>query len=211
MRPGAKIEININGILANPGRADGWTDRAVTLAHMKFAVRSEKFEHWSGILTRHIFQERRAVGLADLADRYLASGFRVYLRGHSNGCDVICRALKYLRHGSVEAIQLIAAAAEPDFGVNGLNDALLHGRVSRVVLCCSPDDRALWAARLTHPFLNLVANGYGCLGFCGPMNVDDHIEHRVSTHWRPGFDHGTYLTAEHLLSTMTLLYGGKIP
>lgn len=205
------VEININGILAAPGRADGWTDRAVTLAHVKYGMRAEKFEHFSGVLTRHIFQERRAVGLATLADRYLAAGFAVYLRGHSNGCDVICRALKYLRHGAIEAIGLIAAAAEPDFARNGLNAALLEGRVSRVVLGCSPDDRALWLARATHPFLNLVGNGYGCLGFCGPLNVDDHIEHRVRTHWRPGYDHGTWFDEPHLLETLLLLHGGWLP
>jgi hypothetical protein len=200
------VEINVNGVLANPGTADGWCDRAVTLAHTKFGIHGEKWEHWSGLLTRHIWQEKRAIGVAALADKYLASGWQVFLRGHSNGCDVICRALPYLRHGAIAGAQLVAAACEADFSKNGLNDALVSGRLSRVVLCCSADDRALWAARITHPLLNLAANGYGSLGFTGPLAVADAIEHRVRTHWRPGFDHGTWLNPENLFGTMTLLH-----
>jgi hypothetical protein len=199
------VEINVNGILAFPGRSDGWTDRAVTLGHLYLGMREEKFEHFSGVLTRHVWQEKRALALADLVNRYLDRGWPIFLRGHSNGCDVICRALAYL-DGAVQGLQLIAAACEADFSANGLNRALLRGVVHRVQLCCSPDDRALWLARISHPFLNLFSNGYGSLGFTGPMNVADEIEHRVSTHWRPGFDHGTWLSSENLLSTMHLLH-----
>lgn len=200
------VEININGILAAPGRSDGWTDRAVTLGHTHLGVREEKFEHFSGVLTRHIWQEKRAIGLAELANKYLAKGWRVFLRGHSNGCDVICRAIKHIEHGSIAGIQLIAAACQADFGKNGLNDALLHGRVQKAVLCCSSDDRALWLARASHPVLRLFANGYGSLGFSGPLNVLDAIEHRVCTVWRPGFDHGDWLIGPELLRTMRLLH-----
>lgn len=206
MKPRRICEINVNGILAAPGAAEGWTDRAVTLAHTKLGMHGEKWEHWSGIFTRHFFQERRARGVAALADRYLAAGWEVYLRGHSNGCDVICRSLAYVRHGAISGVQLIAAAAEADFRRNGLNDALLSGRLSRVVLCCSADDRALWAARITYPVLNLVGNGYGSLGFTGPLAVDDSIEHRVRTHWRPGYDHGTWVARDNLFGTMLLLH-----
>lgn len=199
------VEININGILARPGRADGWTDRAVTLGHLYLGTRQEKFEHFSGVLTRHLWQEKRAKGLAELADRYLRRGFAVYLRGHSNGCDVICRCLRFLEHGPIAGVQLIAAACEADFEANGLNLALLDGRLRKAVLCCSPDDRALWLARASHPLLNVFSNGYGSLGFSGPMNVNDAIEHRVTTHWQPGFDHGDWLTPARLLWTMRLL------
>lgn len=199
------VEININGILAFPGRSDGWTDRAVTLAHTHLLIRSEKFEHFSGVLTRHVWQEKRAAALAALVNRYIGRGWHVFLRGHSNGCDVICRSLAHI-DGAVEGIQLIAGACEADFGTNGLNAALRDGRLHRVQLCCSPDDRALWLARLSHPFLSIFSNGYGSLGFSGPMNVADEIEHRVSTHWEPGYDHGTWLEGDNLLHTMSLLY-----
>ena len=200
------VEINVNGILAFPGRSDGWTDRAVTLSHLHLGVRGEKFEHFSGCLTRFIWQEKRAIALASLANNYLARGWQVFYRAHSNGCDVAIRSLRHIEHGHIAGMQLIAAAAEADFHRNGLNSALLHNRVSRVHLCCSPDDKALWAARISHPFLNVVGNGYGSLGFTGPLNVADEIEHRVSTHWEPGFDHGSWLIGPQLLRTMKLLH-----
>lgn len=199
------VEININGILAFPGRSDGWTDRAVTLGHLHLGLREEKFEHFSGVLTRHIWQEKRAQALADLANRYLRRGWSVWLRGHSNGCDVICRSLRYI-DGHIAGAQLIAAACEADFAQNGLNAALTDGHLGKVQMCCSSDDRALWAARATHGLLNIVGNGYGSLGFSGPLNVKDEIEHRVHTHWQPGFDHGDWLQAGQLLATMRLLH-----
>lgn len=200
------VEININGILAFPGRSDGWTDRAVTLGHKQLGMREEKFEHFSGVITRPFWQEKRAIALANLANTYLRGGWTVFLRGHSNGCDVICRAIKHIEHGFIAGIQLIAGACQADFVKNGLNDALLHQRVQKVVLNCSPDDRALWLARASHPVLNFFANGYGSLGFSGPLNVLDAIEHRVHTHWHPGFDHGDYLIGGQLLKTMKLLH-----
>ena len=202
---GKVVEINVNGILTNPGRSTGWCDYAVTLAHRHHGVRAEKFEHFSGLLTRHIWQDRRARALAALANDYLSFGWVVRMRGHSNGADVICRSLRYLAPGGrIESVQLIAAACPASFERNGLNDALMDGRLARVVLCCSPDDRALWAARITYPLLNLIGNGYGCLGFSGPLNVDDSIEHRVRTVWRPGFDHCDWLTPDNLLATMRM-------
>lgn len=199
------VEININGILAAPGRSDGWTDRAVTLGHLHMGLREEKFEHFSGVLTRHFWQEKRAVALAGLVNTYFHKGWAVYLRGHSNGCDVICRALKYV-DGHVAGIQLMAAACESSFVENGLNNALVNGRIGKVLLCCSPDDRALWLARMSHSVFNLVGNGYGSLGFTGPLNVQDEIEHRVTTHWFPGYDHGDYVSPANLRRTMELLH-----
>lgn len=200
------VEININGILAFPGRSDGWTDRAVTQGHLHLGMREEKFEHFSGVVTRPFWQEKRAIGLANLANQYLRSGWRVFLRAHSNGCDVVCRSLQHIETGSIAGVHLVAAACEADFRKNGLNHALLYGRVQKAVLECSPDDRALWLARATHPALNMVGNGYGSLGFSGPLNVLDEIEHRVHTNWHPGFDHGDCLVPNQLLRTMKNLH-----
>jgi predicted alpha/beta hydrolase family esterase len=166
----------------------------------------EKFEYASGVFTRHFFQLDRARKLAALANSYLARGWKVYLRGHSNGCAVILMALDYITEGYLAGIQLIAAACEADCEAVGVNHAIRTGIVDKVVLCCSASDRALWAARISHPILNVIGNAYGSLGFTGPVNVADEIEHRVRTHWRTSYGHGDWVSAANLQGTMELLH-----
>ena len=199
------VEINVPGILSWPGHADAWTDRAVTLAHTYFNLHGEKLEYLSGLLTRRIHQQRRAEILAAKIHQYQRKGWNIFLRGHSNGCDVILRALS-LVHGHVEGVQLIAAAAESDCDRNGLNHSLSNGTVGRFVLCCSPNDRALWLARITHHLLNTFSAGYGSLGFTGPKNLHHPTAHRVRTIWAQGFDHGDWVSPDHLAHTMSYLH-----
>ena len=200
-----RVEINVPGILARPSKPDDWTDRAVTVAHLRGNVRAEKFEHFSGILSRAFFQEKRARALALLCDEYLQEGWKVSLRGHSNGCDVICRALNHVKYGTISTIQLVGAACEASFVNNGLNLHLRIGTVQKVLIHASPDDKALWLARFTHPVLNRIGNGYGSLGFSGPLQVQGEIAHRVRTFWHVGFRHSDYFRAnclEYLIDTM---------
>lgn len=199
------VEINVPGILSWPGKADSWTDRAVTIAHTKLGIYGEKLEYLSGVLTRPIHQNARAEMLAKLIDRYARRGWRIYLRGHSNGCDVILRAIGFHRH-HIEAVQLIAAAAEADCWENNINGYLITGTVGRIVLCCSPNDRALWLARITHNLLSKFSAAYGSLGFTGPKNIAPATRHRVRTIWAEGFDHGDWVSPENLLATMSYLH-----
>lgn len=199
------VEINVPGILSWPGKADAWTDRAVTLAHTHLGLYGEKLEYLSGVLTRSIHQQRRAENLAVRMEDYTRRGWRVFLRGHSNGCDVILRALPLIDH-HIEAVQLIAAAAEDDCWENGINGLLRNGRVGRFVICCSPTDRALWLARITHNLLSKFSNSFGSLGFTGPKNIAAAARHRIRTIWAEGFDHGDWVSPENLLATMSYLH-----
>jgi hypothetical protein len=199
------VEINVPGILSWPGKADSWTDRAVTIAHTKLGIYGEKLEYLSGVLTRSIHQQSRAENLAIRIEEYTRRGFQVFLRGHSNGCDVILRALPMIDH-HVEAVQLIAAAAEADCWENGVNLFLRQGKVGRFIFCCSPNDRALWLARITHNLLSKFSAGYGSLGFTGPRNIAQSTRYRIRTIWAEGFDHGDWVSPEHLLATMSYLH-----
>jgi hypothetical protein len=204
-KPMPAVEINVPGILSWPGHADAWTDRAVTLAHTQFGIHGEKLEYLSGVITRKVHQQRRAELLAAKIRQYHRKGWRVYLRGHSNGCDVILRSLALI-HGHVEAVQLIAAAADADCESNGINYHLGEGTVGRFVLCCSPNDRALWLARISYHLLNAFSAAYGSLGFEGPKHLANVTAHRVRTIWASSFDHGDWVSAAHLAHTMSYLH-----
>jgi predicted alpha/beta hydrolase family esterase len=196
------VELNVNGILTLPNDADGWTDRAVTLAHLHLNRHAEKIENFTGVVTRMLRQQRKAELLAKVANKYLEAGWRVVMRGHSNGCDIIRRALNLVVR-RVECAQFIAPAVDNDFMRNELN-WLLHYKLQRLVICGSRNDWALKAARLSHPFLNLLGNSYGTLGLTGPRCMDPDVVSRVHRHWNDEFGHSDWLTKERLLSTKRL-------
>jgi len=199
------VELNINGILTCPGKSEGWTDRAVTHAHLDMDVFAEKLENFTGIFTRMLFQEKRARFVARIANKYLERGWNVYLRGHSNGCDIIRRALSHTA-SPIEAAQLVAPAVEPDFERNGFNRLLREGKVKRLMVCWSPNDRTLRLARHSHAVLNILGNAYGILGLIGPQNVAPDVESRVTAVANVQYDHGDWLAKENLLATMELLH-----
>lgn len=208
------VELNVNGILSLPGDADGWTDRAVTMAHLHLGRHAEKIENFTGVFTRMFRQERKAELLAKVAEKYLSAGWRVVLRGHSNGCDIVRRALVVLRENAwvnpykdswrIECAHLIAPAVDADFDLNDFNDLLLFGPLKRLVICGSRNDGALKVARVTAPFLNLLGNEYGTLGLIGPQRMSTHVASRVHLHWNDEFGHSDWLTKERLLSTLRL-------
>ena len=211
-----RVELNIPGVLALPSDAEGWTDRAVTLAHLELGVYAEKLENFSGVLTRMIFQEQRARFVARIANTYLERGWTVYLRGHSNGCDIIRRALFHIprpsrrdestRRASIAAVQLVAPAVEPDFERNGFNQLLDEARVGRVLVCWSRSDRTLRWARLAHPLLNLLGNSFGTMGLTGPRGFQARHADRVLAVENPAFDHNDWLRRENLRETIAMLH-----
>lgn len=185
------VVIVVNGILTMPGNAHAWTDRAVTWLHTHTEARAEKFEYLALPLTRRIMQRARARNLAELIDSY--RNHDIHLVGHSNGCDLICRALKQI-HVSVKSVHLIAAATDADFEKNGLNEALHMQRLGSVHIYGGESDLALEFAFATSHFLKWFGLGYGALGWIGPQNVadDDWYGKKIMTQFYPEFGHSTF-------------------
>lgn len=195
------VIIAVNGILTRPGNSHAWTDRAVTWFHQTSMARAEKFEYLALPLTRRLFQKSRAKNLALLVNSY--AGSDIFLIGHSNGCDLICRALKQ-SSTPVRGVHLIAAATESDMGENGLNEALAMGRLGTVHVYRGMDDKALWFAHLTSKLLTPFGLGYGDLGRQGPENVADWSwsGSRLFVHDYPGFGHSDFFKDKIFITTM---------
>lgn len=202
MRP-EPVFILVNGILTNPGDARAWTDRAVTWLH-NFApepVQAEKFEYFASALTRRFHQQRHAEELAALIRQY--AGRKINLVGHSNGCDLILRALA-ITSTEIAAVHLVAAACDEDFDRNGLNEDLACGQVARVHVYTSPDDGVLkWAARPSRLLFGWLGLGYGLLGLVGPKFALQ--TGKVTRHDRPGFGHSSWFTDENFSATFNLI------
>ena len=201
--------ICIPGIMANPSWQDGWTDRAVEWIHDagNAGETAEKFEYYASFWGRRLGQAKRATSLATLLNKRLNR--RVVLTGHSNGTDIICRALALGGHAAV--VNLVAPACERDFWRNGLNEALRQRRVEKVNVWISGHDvpmkLALWSKRL----LGWAGLGYGTLGIDGPANIAADVNPSVNIITKPDWQHGTYWLPEFFDPFMRELYDESQP
>jgi len=197
----------INGILTRPSDPKGWTDRAVTYIQARCECGSaEKFEYFSGAMTRRLFQSGRVDIAADIVRNYIGD-HRIVLVGHSNGCDIICRLIE--RYGFIiKEAHLFAAAAEKDFNRNGLNEALTDNRLGLVHVYTSREDDVLkYGGGLTCGLFGWCGMGYGTLGYSGPTNVRDKT--RVFVHQNDRMNHGDWFAGENFLWSMQSVTQGN--
>lgn len=188
-----------NGIRSRPGNPRGWTDLTASHFNQHTEVKTEKFEYWCTAVFRRFGQDGRAQDLADVFNAY-GPEYSVHLVGHSNGADVICRSLRYLRR-PVATIQLFSPACESDFQENGLADALEHDQVGSVWVYRAGRDLALRLARFTR-VARIAGLGYGLLGLEGPRNAPAGRVHVVD---RPDFGHSTWWQPKYFGQTMQMI------
>lgn len=194
-----RVFIFVNGILNLPGSHNGWTDRAATWINSRTKDRAEKFEYFCGPISRRLRISFHAEALAHLIANY--TGSRVVLVGHSNGCELICRALR-VSGVPIEDVHLISGACSPDFDRNGLNELMRAHRVLRTHVYVAEQDLPMRLAKWTGKFLGLLGLGYGILGYKGPLNVDDEFLPRVRTVTRADFGHSTWFEPKHFHNLM---------
>lgn len=121
--------IFVPGILNYPGSAIAWTDKAVTWIHQRQTCEcAEKFEYLALPLSARLLAERRAKDLAALMARYPVESFSVVLAGHSNGCDIIRRAL-WLAKRPANWVHFFAPAVAANPSTNRLGRLIQSGRI----------------------------------------------------------------------------------
>lgn len=185
------------GILHDPAWPDGWTDRGVTNL-MKRGFRAEKFEtakQYPGL--RWLTAKKRGRQFAEKIREYVydAGMGRIIIVGHSNGTVTTVDALKepLIR---ADVVNLVAAACDRDFNKNGLNNALLSGRVGKVNIWISGKDSALVLANWSKRLFGWTGYSFGTLGRDGPLNVHDEVRERVNVIHKPDWEHSTYWSKE---------------
>jgi predicted alpha/beta hydrolase family esterase len=192
-----RFYIFVNGIRASTEDLEGWHFRAERWVETHTDSPADTCQYHVFALTRWFEQPRLVTKLARFVNEVYDDAFRagrtleLVLVGHSNGCAVICDAIRKYRL-QVQEVHLIAAAAEASFQKNGLNDALLTGRVRHAYVYYDPQDPALKLARWTH-WIKLLR--YGFLGLIGPKYVDRRCWNRHSCLCRPGWGHSGYFIA----------------
>ncbi len=201
MNPQRTIFFCVNGIANNPANLHGWTDNFVTSLNIDSPdwVQAEKFEYYVTFWNRWFKQSGIAKELITKIEIYLKAGYRVVLVGHSNGCDLIVRALKSVR---ADSIHLFAAAAwEQDFVA-----AIEAKQVRKIHLYGSPDDYALKSASFASKLFGLLPDKwkFGSLGL--KNTLAERFPDVVKDHSIKGYGHSTWFIAgKHYDYTISLL------
>lgn len=210
-RPKKRLLIVVNGILTAAGDAEGWTDRAVVWVFRACASRgtplelvADKFEYTSGALTRRWGQAKRGRQLAARVRDLASAGWEVDLAGHSNGCDIIARALPLIPLGGVHTLHLLAGAVE----AGPIAEAIRLVQVQHVHLHVAGRDRALQLARWSRRLLGWAGLGYGSLGREAEARAFAAVhEDSCTVHVYPEFGHGDFFAEEHFEATMRSITG----
>jgi hypothetical protein len=163
--------------------------------------RADVLDNYVGVFDRWARQGRIVTACCEKLTRhqrqYAAAGVDVEVVGvgHSNGCPVLCGALRENPDLRVDELHLIASAERADCDANGLNAAVARGQVDRVVCYCSADDEALRLGEWTHWLSYLNAKwGYGNMGRVGPLNPAGN---RIRSVWFPTFLSGRGLHSDY--------------
>jgi len=183
----------VNGILTNPQDIDGWTDLFEDF-YQNMGYPCTKYEYFSGALTRFIRQGKRVKDLQKICSRITSP---LVFVGHSNGCELFTQ-LVHKSNLYFEAAHLFASAMDGDFNKNGLNKAVLSGRVKKIYLYCSAKDRILRDFASKTSFMSFLGLGYGTCGYTGPSKISKAIEDKVFVTWENEFDHSDWFTKKNI-------------
>jgi hypothetical protein len=186
---------------------ESWACQAERWCEVR-GIPADRFVYRSPIFTRFVWQWRRI----QLLERVLADykGMPLKLIGHSNGCALICAAIKRVKIDSSlipAELHLISPACDSSFEKNGLNAALSDGRVSQVTVHWGGKDEAMWFAAASRTLVGWAGLGYGTLGRSGPKDVATGLQARVTGHFEPTFGHSTWFEAVHFEETMRMVTG----
>lgn len=173
----------INGVMSNPGDAFAWTDRATAWTNQNTPWKAEKFEYFSPVMLRFLYQNERVEKLAKAIRPYLLQKFNVWLVGHSNGADIICRLLNK-ENMSFLGITLVAGATDADCNKNGINKAIIENRLQSANFYCSHADEILKRVGWTKKLFGWMGLGYGNIGFVGPDHILESTAQNIGITWK---------------------------
>lgn len=186
--------IVVPGVNNWPGSSSAWTDRGATWLNLNRPDDAvEKFEYFALAVTRGILANRRAAQLAELMDSFPADAFSLVLAGHSNGCEIIRRAISQAKRPA-NFVHFFSPAVPADPRRHRLANLLLDGRIGFLDVYHAGRDRVLGPH-----FLGGVAVDAVCRQFAG--------EHHATVVSEPRFGHGTWWTAANFERSMHRIVG----
>lgn len=194
----------VGGILDPPDDGQGFGELGVAWVNRNLGPgRAWAYEYFSLALMRRLFgaQRKRAAGFASLFRKRGRDGDNV-IAAHSNGAEVVVRALAGKDLPIIRWLHLFSPACDPDMDANGLNLALETRRVGNLTVWIAKEDRAMKAAWWSRFFGGWLGLGYGLMGRDGPTHILPEVADRVSVVPRPGGHSRWHSTPAALALTM---------
>jgi hypothetical protein len=192
----------VHGIMNLPSSGTGWVDGAIR-AVAGFGFAGDAYRYLATPALRWVMQAWRVRQCRIKLQKWIDDDFQPVLVGHSNGCDILLKAIKGVRGLRGAKLHLISGAAEADFKVNGLNEAMKAGRIDTVTVWVAGKDSALevWAP-ISRALVGWLGLGYKNIGATGPSNVSALVGTRVFQINEPEFGHSTWFEEKHFEETI---------
>lgn len=206
------IETNTEDVRGWQLRAARWVDHVLGVTADSISYRVKWFNRWrrqSKVVADTYYclcdllgdpRQEPAIGPHPWSELVIGS--------HSNGGDAAARLLRDNPAAHCKALHLVAAAADADFELNGLNLVAARRQVGNIYVWVSPDDTVLrdWATLSTRLF-GWAGLGYGSLGYVGPKNMSAEAAAITRVIRRPGFGHSDYFNDRNFADTMRTITG----
>lgn len=191
--------VAVPGINTNSEDNENWSPRACDWIELYTNDSAREFDNELGPITRRFKLQKKAIELARLIERLASEGFRIKLIGHSNGCEIIRRAL-LLTNVRVEVVHLVAGACDHDFERGEWNRLIREKRIKIIIVHASKSDEALKFGKWTTGWLRPFGWGYGWSGLIGPKNVALELKDSVVTIWHDEIWKGKHLHSDYWIS-----------
>lgn len=182
--------ILVPGIFSNTGDARNWAPVMASDINIgEEDGKGDEFRYFTNALDHKFKMNDRVQWIIALAVRYYAAGYDLTYVGHSDGCEMGRRV--FLAGPAIwGAAHFFAPACDADFQRNGLNGALMDGKVGKLTVHASSADAVLGILARYTAWLPFIA--YGTLGCDGPNNVAAEAASRLSVDMRHDLGHGDW-------------------
>jgi hypothetical protein len=178
-----------------------WPNMAVAWINKSTPHKAQTLTYFCGPILSAFTRPFRSRQFAKLIKTY--AGEKIIMVCHSEGAATGLRALKIAGWPRVEELHLICGACDSDFHANGLNAAILAGRIGKVFVYVAGRDAAM---RLENTYFGSLCFGLQTagqpLGLAGPTNVSPIVAGNVEVKQWKNYGHSTCWTRYNFDSTM---------
>lgn len=183
-----KLGFFIPGILSDPSDNFGWTDLAIRRVSDYFpGAQAQAYRYDAPAIFRFVLEGQRASEVAQILTDSLAYRHEIHLGVHSNGSDIVCRAVSQMPDNShIHSLHIFAGACDQDCEKNRLNAAFARGVFDRLFVYASSDDDVLGNIAPLSKFLLgwIPGAAYGQLGYIGPVNQSLQLAFATTVIWK---------------------------
>jgi len=189
-----RVYILVPGVKTRSSDYMNWAVRMASCINIDHdRAKGDEFRYNTSAILHRFGMRERVKFVVELARRYWRAGYEPIFVAHSDGCEIVRRAI--LEGPSIFlSAHLIAGACSADFERNGLNRALIGGKVGQIYCYVSKGDRMLSVlARVSKSLFGWLGFGFGTLGYDGPQNVPKAMQGRdVKVIARDNLRHGDW-------------------